>query len=112
MENKIIPTADNILVKIVEKTQTESGLILPNRSKDVKKGGTVGDVEDYNRRVSFYVEAISPEIDEKLISFKVGDKVCFQEKPGIQLMVDAKSYGDREEFYMLAFAQDVRAVIQ
>lgn len=94
---RIRPLHDKLLVKRDEpEERTESGLYLPETSKDKPKTGTVQAVGD---------GALNSETGERIpLSVKAGDRVIFSSYAGTEVKL-----GD-EEFLILS-EEDVLAVV-
>jgi chaperonin GroES len=93
----IRPLGDKILVKRDEaQTKTESGIYLPESSKDKPKTGTIEAVG---------TGALNTETGERIpLSVRKGDKVIFTSYAGTEVKLDG-------EEYLMMSEEDILAVI-
>lgn len=81
----IRPMGDKVIVQRDEaETQTDSGLYLPETSKDKPKTGTV---------VAVGAGAINTDTGERIpMTLKTGDKVIFSSYSGTEIKIGAQEY--------------------
>lgn len=90
------PLHDRVLIKVVEETQTASGLIIPDGSKDKPTEGEVVAVGSGYRLNDGTVKALD---------VKAGDKVLFDKWGGSEVKVDGIDYLMMKEEKILGILQ-------
>ncbi len=90
------PLHDRVLIKVVEETQTASGLIIPDSSKDKPTEGEVVAVGSGYRLADGSVKALD---------VKAGDKVLFDKWGGSEVKVDGQEYLMMKEEKILGILQ-------
>ena len=90
------PLHDRVLIKVVEETQTASGLIIPDGSKDKPTEGEVVAVGSGYRLTDGTVKALD---------VKAGDKVLFDKWGGSEVKVDGIDYLMMKEEKILGILQ-------
>ena len=89
---KIIPLADNVLVKsAMEEEKTASGIILATATKE--------------KSLVSAVVAVGPGTEENPMTVKVGDKVVVRKLAGQDLKLD-------DEEYSIVSVSDILAVVE
>lgn len=90
------PLHDRVLIKVVEETQTASGLIIPDSSKDKPTEGEVVAVGSGYRLADGSVKALD---------VKAGDKVLFDKWGGSEVKVDGQEFLMMKEEKILGILQ-------
>lgn len=90
------PLHDRVLIKVVEETQTASGLIIPDSSKDKPTEGEVVAVGSGYRLADGTVKALD---------VKAGDKVLFDKWGGSEVKVDGQEFLMMKEEKILGILQ-------